>query len=67
MNIDITPIKVKNEAELVVIDPACEWIFTEGDIYSKSKNTPFINEKFTGKIEFVLSGNYFLYNNNILD
>lgn len=37
-------------AEFTIFDPTEEWIFTEKDIASKSKNTPFIGTKFTGKV-----------------
>lgn len=36
-------------AELTVFDPDFEWVFSENDIRSKSKNTPFVGQTFRGK------------------
>ena len=42
-------------AELTILDPDQEWIFKEQNIYSKSRNTPFIGEKLKGKVRFTIS------------
>ena len=57
MNIKLSEIKNKTKAELVVIDPKKEWVFKENDIFSKSQNTPFLNQKFTGRINFTIHKN----------
>ncbi|MFN8322473.1 MAG: dihydroorotase [Chitinophagales bacterium] len=36
-------------ADLTLFNPDMQWTFTEGDIRSKSQNTPFIGFSFTGK------------------
>jgi dihydroorotase len=36
-------------ADLAVIDPGCEYTLKEGDILSKSKNSPFIGKTLIGK------------------
>lgn len=36
-------------AEITLFAPELEWIFTEADIVSRSRNTPFIGHRFTGK------------------
>jgi dihydroorotase len=46
------------DAELTIIDPDQEWIFKEQNIYSKSRNTPFIGEKLIGKVRFTISKGY---------
>lgn len=43
------------QAELTVFDPDQEWVFEAKDIRSKSKNTPFIGQKFKGKVIGVVS------------
>ncbi len=43
-------IKEGEEANLTVFDTNENWIFSENDIVSKSKNTPFIGQSFTGKV-----------------
>lgn len=50
LNIASASIAVGEKAELTLFDPKQEWTFTEKDIRSKSKNTPFISKKFTGKV-----------------
>ena len=57
MGIELSEIKNKSKSELVVIDPKKEWIFNENSIFSKSKNTPFLNQKFVGKINFTIHEN----------
>ena len=42
-------------AELAILDPDREWIFKEQNIYSKSRNTPFIGEKLKGKVRYTIS------------
>ena len=37
------------DADLTLFDPDKKWVFTEKDIRSKSKNTPFIGMEFMGK------------------
>jgi dihydroorotase len=36
-------------ADLTLFDPDMKWTFTEKDIHSRSKNTPFIGKEFIGK------------------
>ena len=55
MNLDLCDIKVGSAAELVIIDPKQKWTFTKDDIYSKSSNSPFINQEFIGKIYATIS------------
>lgn len=43
-------IKPGAPAELTLFDPEMEWTFTEKDIRSKSANTPFLGQKFKGKV-----------------
>jgi dihydroorotase len=49
-------IKEGMRADLVVFDPDVRWRYTRDEIVSKSKNTPFLNWEFTGKIRDVISG-----------
>ncbi|MCL4219790.1 MAG: dihydroorotase [Phycisphaerales bacterium] len=37
---------VGGPADLTLIDPACRWTFSESDIHSKSRNTPFLGRAF---------------------
>ncbi|HNS32848.1 MAG TPA: dihydroorotase [bacterium] len=37
-------------ADLVIVDPALEWVYEEEEILSKSKNSPFVGWKLKGKV-----------------
>ena len=43
------------QAEVTVLDPEKEWIFLESNIFSRSKNTPFLEKTLYGKIHMVFS------------
>lgn len=43
-------IKKGEKANITIFDPDMKWTFTEKDIRSKSKNTPFTGREFTGKV-----------------
>ncbi len=45
----IPKIKEGEDADLTLFNPKLKWTFSENDIQSKSKNTPFVGKKFTGK------------------
>lgn len=42
-------------ANLTIFDPAREWSFSKNDIYSKSKNTPFVGWRLKGKVLAVVN------------
>jgi len=42
-------------ANITVFSPSQEWNFTEKDIKSKSKNTPYINTTLKGKVLAVIN------------
>ncbi len=46
-----------DEANLTIFDPEKSWIYEEKNIRSKSKNSPFIGQTFTGKILGVVNNN----------
>ncbi len=48
--LDIPVIAEGESANCCLFDPDKKWIFDKKDIYSKSKNTPFIGHQLTGKI-----------------
>lgn len=49
LNLSTPSIEEGKEACLTIFDENHEWLFTESDIVSKSKNTPFIGKTFKGK------------------
>ncbi len=49
LNLPVPVIKVGERANLTLFDPNKKWTFTESDIRSRSKNTPFVGTSFKGK------------------
>jgi dihydroorotase len=49
LNIQVPQIKIGMAANLTIFDPELDWIFSESQIKSKSKNTPFAGVSFKGK------------------
>ena len=58
MGWNIVPFQVGKQAEVVIIDPKKKWEFNESDIQSRSKNSPMLGMKFTGKVELTISGKF---------
>jgi len=51
-------------AEIVIIDPLKKWKFKKENIFSKSSNSPFLNEKLIGKVYFTISKGHIFSNIN---
>lgn len=49
-------------ANLTLFDPKLSWEFSEKDIFSKSKNTPFVGRQFTGRALGVVNNKKFFAN-----
>ncbi|MDO5044896.1 MAG: dihydroorotase [Coriobacteriia bacterium] len=54
-------VKEGSDADFVIVDPLESWVFSEADIYSKSKNTPFLNYSFIGRVSDTIVNGYFTY------
>ena len=52
-------IQLEADADLCIINPKKEWLFSKDKIYSKSSNTPYLNKKMIGKIEMVLTKKHY--------
>lgn len=48
--LEAVTIKEGNKASLTLFDPTKKWTVSEKDIFSKSKNSPFIGKELTGKV-----------------
>jgi dihydroorotase len=55
LGLEISRIEEGAAADLTLFDPDKKWTFTEGDIRSKSKNTPFTGAEFTGQVIGVIN------------
>jgi len=55
LNIPHPTIEVNKIANITIFDPDEKWTYLEKSIKSKSKNNPFINQEFTGKIIGILN------------
>ena len=59
LQMTVPEIKKGSKANLTLFNPALEWVFSEKDIRSKSKNTPFIGTPLTGKAVAVYNNGLF--------
>ena len=50
--------EIGSDLELTIVDPNLKWVFTEKNIFSKSKNSPFIGETLKGKVLYTISKGY---------
>ena len=66
MGWELNPFCIDSPAELSIIDPKEEWEFTESHIHSRSKNSPMLGMKFTGKVVSTISGVYMYSENNLI-
>lgn len=61
LKIERGEIKEGKIADLTIFDKDCEYIYKIEDIVSKSKNTPFIGEKLTGKVKYTIVSGKVVY------
>lgn len=59
----IQPIAAGNKAVITLFEPKRKWIFTEKNIRSKSKNSPFLHKELTGFVTGIVNGSHVLLNN----
>ena len=58
LGFDYDLFKIGTQAEITVLDPNVKWTFTKHDIFSKSKNSPFVGKEMNGKIIFTIVKGY---------
>ncbi len=60
---DIGSLKPGQRANITIFDPEEEFILTEEMISSRSKNTPFLNQKLKGRVKLTVRNGRIVYNN----
>ncbi len=62
--LDLPPLTIDKGqvANLTLFDPDRSWVFEKSHIRSKSVNTPFIGQEFTGRVLGVINNNQFYLN-----
>tara|TARA_B100001758_G_C18354374_1_gene581789 strand:+ start:162 stop:1454 length:1293 start_codon:yes stop_codon:yes gene_type:complete len=58
MGINQDLFKLGANAEITIFDPDLEWSFSNNNIFSKSHNSPFINQKLKGRIKATIVKGY---------
>jgi len=58
---ELGSLKVGTPADVVIFDLKHEWVFTEDINPSKSKNSPFLNQKLVGKVFYTIKGGEVVY------
>ena len=58
LGLDQNLFKEGTEAEIAIYDPKLEWKFSLENIYSKSKNSPFLGREMKGKIKSTIVKGY---------
>ena len=61
-NVELPQIKTGAKANLTLYDPDAEYIFEEENIYSKSRNSPYIAKKLKGKSFGIINGDKLFLN-----
>ena len=49
-------------AEIAILNPETEWVFTSNHVQSRSVNSPYFGETLTGKVEMTISCDYIAIN-----
>ena len=55
LKLNASTIKENEKACLTLFCPHAEWVYERKNILSKSKNSPFIGKKFTGKVMGIIN------------
>ncbi|MFM8347088.1 MAG: dihydroorotase, partial [Bacteroidota bacterium] len=53
LNIALPVIEAGERANLTLLDPACKWVFSEKENFSKSANSPWLGKELKGKVKAV--------------
>lgn len=62
--LDLGTLRPGFAADFTLIDAKAEWKFTDEEVFSKSKNSPFLNWKFKGRVKMTFVEGKCVYDSN---
>jgi len=65
LGVDRGNLKAGSTADLIIFSGDQEWVVKKEELISKSKNSPFLNRKLEGVIEYTLLGGKIVYEGNV--
>jgi dihydroorotase len=60
LGLDVPHIQANAPAEITLFAPGAHWTLTEGDLVSRSHNTPLLGQRFTGRPVGIVSNGHFV-------
>jgi len=61
LGIDKGVLNIGKDADIVIVDPAREWVVEEKDFLSKSKNSAFLGRRLRGSVEYTIRAGKVVY------
>jgi dihydroorotase len=61
LNIPFGTLSKNSQADVVIVDPNKEFVFSVEDIFSKSQNSPFLGKKLKGQVSLTIVGGKVVY------
>ena len=61
LGLDKGTLLIGRDADITVIDPALEWVFTKSELHSKSANSPYLGRKMKGRAVMTIVGGEIRY------
>src|SRR5699024_1362460 len=62
LSLEVPEVKVESEANLTLFNIDETWIYSENNVHSKSKNSPYLNNKMIGRAEAIYNKGQFVVN-----
>ncbi|MEK6578450.1 MAG: dihydroorotase, partial [Bdellovibrionota bacterium] len=61
LNLPLGTLRIGREADITVLNPKKQWALRDSDLFSKSRNSPFIGKTFRGKITATIISGKIVY------